>query len=353
MRLIDLVYPKYKTISIVGTSKNAGKTVTMNQIIAEAEEKGITLGLVSTGRDGERRDVLTNTEKPPVYACRGSIITTVENSLGNIAADERAGVEILEVTGYNTPMGKVVVGRVQDAGYVEISGPRSSATIKHMCDMMRSVGAELVLVDGSLDRRASAAPFVSDGTVIAAGASLSRSMEVVIQKTAHLIGVYSIPKVEESILDMAEQAIENRETVIIDEDGCCTVVGAQTSLNCGAAIAEQLSERSRYVILSGSATFDTLKDIVLSKKDKVQIIVKDATRIFVNENELFMLNKMGMDIKVLDFINIIAVTVNPYSTEGYYFDPQEFLDRMREAIRAIKPDIPVLDVMQNELQDEI
>jgi len=345
MSLIDLVYPKYKTISIVGTSKNAGKTVTMNQIIAEAAAKGIILGLVSTGRDGERRDVLTHSEKPPVYASKGSIITTVENSLG-MTEGESAGIEILEVTGYNTPMGKVVLGKVLEAGYVEISGPRSSATIRNMCEMMQNAGAELVLVDGSLDRRASAAPYVSEGTVIAAGAALSRSMEAVIQKTKHIVSLYSIPKADDIILDTAARAVENKETLIVDEAGCCTMADTLTSLNSGPVIAEQLTERSKYVILSGSATFDTLKDIVLSKRDRVQIVVKDATRIFVNENELFMLSKMGIDIKVIENMNIIAITVNPYSPEGYYFEPQEFLKKMQEAIHKEYPNIPVHDVMQ-------
>lgn len=342
MSLIDLVYPKYKTISIVGTSKNAGKTVTMNHIIAEATAKGITLGLVSTGRDGERRDVLTNTEKPPVYASKGSIITTVENSLGNVIESERAGIEILEVTGYNTPMGKVVLGKVLEAGYVEISGPRSSSTIKQMCLIMQDFGADLALVDGSLDRRASAAPALSEATIIATGAALSRSMEVVIQKTKHIVSLYSIQKADDIVLDIAARAVKNKETVIVDGEGCCFTACTQTSLNSGAAIAEQLTEQSKYVILSGSATFDTLKDIVISKRDKVQIIVKDATRIFINENELFMLSKMGMNIKAIEAINIIAVTVNPYSPEGYYFDPEKFLQKMREAL----PDIAVFDVMQ-------
>ena len=347
MNLIDLVYPKYKTISIVGTSKNAGKTVTMNHIIAEAAAKGIALGLVSTGRDGERRDVLTNTEKPPVYASKGSIITTVENSLGNVAESERAGIEILEVTGYNTPMGKVVLGKVIEAGYVEISGPRSSATIRQMCLMMQDLGADLVLVDGSLDRRASAAPALSEGTIIATGAALSRNMEVVIQKTKHIVSLYSIPKADDSILEIAARAVENKETVIVDGEGCCFTACTQISLNSGAAIAEKLTEKSKYAILSGSATFDTLKDIVMSKRDKVQIIVKDATRIFINENELFMLRKMGMNIRVIEALNIIAVTVNPYSPEGYYFDPEEFLQKMREAI----PNIAVFDVMQSTMQE--
>jgi hypothetical protein len=154
--------------------------------------------------------------------------------------------------------------------------------------------------------------------------------------------LYSISRADDIIIDAAVSAVENKETVIVDEDGCCHTACTQTSLNSGAAIAELLTERSRYVILSGSATFDTLKDIVMGKRDKIQIVVKDATRIFINENEFFMLNKMGMNIKVIEAMNIVAITVNPYSPEGYYFDPEEFLKTMKEEM----PNIPVLDVMQ-------
>lgn len=344
MSLIDLIYPKYKCISVVGTSKNAGKTVAMNEIIAQAEAQGIALGLISTGRDGERRDVLTNTEKPAVRAPKGTIITTVEEAIGGMTEVEKADIEILEVTDFNTPMGKVVLGKVLEDGYVEISGPRSSSTIKEACEMMRQAGASLILIDGSLDRRASAAPYVSDCTLIAAGASLSRSMDTVIQKTKHIVDLYSITQADQEVLSIATAAIEKGETIVINEDGRCKAAAAQTSLLCGGIIVESLENSSRYVVLSGSATFETLRDIVLNKGKGIQIIVKDSTRIFVSESELFMLTKMGMELKVLESINIAAVTVNPYSPEGYYFDPEVFLIRMREVI----PNIPVFDVMQED-----
>ena len=65
-----------------------------------------------------------------------------------------------------------------------------------MCQEMLSFGAELALIDGSLDRRASAAPFVSDGTVLATGAALARSQDLVIDKTMHIIKNYSIPQID-------------------------------------------------------------------------------------------------------------------------------------------------------------
>ncbi len=340
-RLIDLIYPQNKIVSIVGTSKNAGKTVTLNEIISQAYEKGIKLGLISTGRDGERKDVLTQTEKPPIYVCRGTILTTVESAIKG----EHAGIEIFRVTDYNTPMGRVVLGRAAEDGYVEISGPHSSMTIKEMCFEMQGLGAELVLIDGSLDRRASAAPYVSDGTVLAAGAALARSVNGVVEKTMHLINTYSVPVVEDEYArDIAYNAIDMGKTAVVAHDGSITYLDTITSLQSGNIISEHLKEDTACIVLSGSATAGTIREILLNRKSSVKIIVKDSTRIFIPASDFCILQKMGMELRVVESINIIAVTVNPYSPEGYYFEPSEFLDTMRNAV----PQIPVFDVVQGE-----
>lgn len=340
-QLIDLIYPHNKIVSIVGTSKNAGKTVTLNEIINQAAERGIRLGLISTGRDGERKDVLTETEKPPVHVCRGTILTTVENAIKG----EHAGIEIFRVTDYNTPMGRVVLGRSIEDGYVEISGPHSSLTIKEMCHEMQGLGAELILIDGSLDRRASAAPYVSDGTVLATGAALARTVSGVVEKTMHLINTYSVPAIEEEyIRDLAYSAVDMGKTAVIDRDGGITYLDTMTSLQSGDVISENLKEDTAYIVLSGSATVSTIKDIVINRKSSVKIVVKDSTRIFIPVSDYHILQKMGMELRVIENINIIAITVNPYSPEGYYFEPSELLNTMRNAV----PHIPVFDVVQGE-----
>lgn len=340
-RLIDLIYPQNRIVSIVGTSKNAGKTVTLNEIISQARDKGIKLGLISTGRDGERKDVLTETEKPPIFVGRGTILTTVESAIKG----EHAGIEIFRVTNYNTPMGRVVLGRATEDGYVEISGPHSSATIKEMCIEMQGLGAELILIDGSLDRRASAAPYVSDGTVLATGAALARNINGVVEKTMHLLNTYSVPAIEdEHVRDIAYNAIEMGKTAVISLDGSADYIDTMTSLQSGSIIAENLREDAAYVVLSGSATVSTIKDILLNKKNPIKIVIKDSTRIFIPASDFCILQRMGMELRVVENINIIAVTVNPYSPEGYYFEPLELLDTMRNAI----PNIPVFDVIQGE-----
>ena len=40
------------SVAIIGMSKNSGKTVTLNALLAEAEEEEVCVGLTSIGRDG-------------------------------------------------------------------------------------------------------------------------------------------------------------------------------------------------------------------------------------------------------------------------------------------------------------
>lgn len=345
MSLIDIIYPKYNTISIVGTAKNAGKTVCLNEIIAQSERKHIILGLISTGRDGERRDVLTDTEKPLIYVKKGTIITTVESRINSGHRNKYAAIEILSVTDYTTPIGRVVLGRAMEDGYVEISGPRSALTIKQMCDDMVKLGAQLILIDGSLDRRASAAPYVSQGTILATGASLSRNIDDVIQKTKYILKIYSTPELEQGHTEnIVRDIFKNSKTAVVSKDNRIKYIDTITTLQCGSLISEKLDEDTAYVVLSGSATTDTIKQILLNKKSDFRIVVKDATRFFLSHMEYSLLKKMGMELRVVESLNIIAITLNPYSPDGYCFDCDEFLSLAKKEITQV----PVFDVFDDK-----
>ena len=46
-------------------------------------------------------------------------------------------------------------------------------------------------------------------------------------------------------------------------------------------------------------------------------------------------------VKALNSIDLIAITTNPYAPQGYFFNPGEFLGKMR----IYAKDVPVLDVV--------
>ena len=107
MGLLSELSTRYKTISIVGMAKNAGKTTALNYLIEEAEDESIRLGITSTGRDGETTDLVTNTDKPRVYLYEDTIVS-VPTQLYELA---EAGLEILSMSKYRTSIGELLLIR--------------------------------------------------------------------------------------------------------------------------------------------------------------------------------------------------------------------------------------------------
>jgi hypothetical protein len=193
MYLLEELSQKYKTISIVGMAKNAGKTTALNYFIEEAMDEGIVLGITSTGRDGESTDLVTGTEKPRVFLDADTIVS-VPTQLYDLAD---AGLEILKMTDYGSSLGPIMLCRVVTSGYVQIAGPVINASHEKMCKEMLEYGAELIIIDGAIDRKSIAAPGTSDAIILSTGAVLSRSMKKVIEETAHTVGLYRLPCIEE------------------------------------------------------------------------------------------------------------------------------------------------------------
>lgn len=191
--LLEIFYGKYQTVSIVGMGKNCGKTVALNHIINEALNKNMTLGLISTGRDGESKDLVTETEKPSIYVEEGTLVATTTKLLP--LSD--ATIEIIEVTDYSTSLGEVLIGRAVYGGCVQIAGPQSTRGIKDVSEKMLKMGADMVLVDGAIDRRSSAAPSVSQAVILSTGAVVNRDMNRVIEETVHLVNLFNIPALED------------------------------------------------------------------------------------------------------------------------------------------------------------
>ncbi|SCG81788.1 hypothetical protein DW1_0167 [Proteiniborus sp. DW1] len=340
MSIIELLYPQHKIISIVGMAKNSGKTVTLNKIIEDAIDNSIILGLTSTGRDGEGQDIVTKTEKPSIYAEEGTFVATSTETLE--LGDAR--IEILDITDYSTPLGKIVIGRVKESGYIQLAGPQTNKGIRAVSEIMLKLGAQLVLIDGAINRVASASPSVSEGVVLATGAVLSRDVDKVIEETIHTINLFQLPAVKDNMAEsILEELIENGKPAIIDNQYNITQLNIKTALNSGTTIAQSITDESKYVVLPGSLVKKTIEDIVSTtdKYKKVKFIVNDGTKIFIDPRDWLIYKSKGLDVQVLESVNVVLVTINPYSPEGYYFDQEHFLLRMKEHLK----DTMVLDVM--------
>ncbi len=342
MQLLDLVINKYKIISVVGMAKNAGKTVVLNELILEAMYENIPIGLTSIGRDGEKQDVVTFTEKPLIYVQEGTLIATAKETF----EVSEARLEILEITDFRTSLGQVIIARALTSGHVQIAGPSTNGDIKSVSEKMISYGAHIVIVDGAIDRKSSASPAITEATILSTGAVISRDMNKVIEESAHQVSLFTIDMLQdEEVRLIAQEAFEDSSISIINEEYEAENLEVRTALNSGREIARALKEDSRYVLLRGSLVTKTLKDIIDGTKlyTNVTFVVQDPTKVFIGYKEWKYFMKAGIKVAVIDNINVLAVTVNPYSPLGYYFSPKDFVDKMGDALNPV----PVLDIMQD------
>ncbi|MDR3242868.1 MAG: GTPase domain-containing protein [Clostridiales Family XIII bacterium] len=336
MKLLRELSKKYRVVSVVGMAKNAGKTTVLNYLIEEAADEGIALGITSTGRDGERKDIVTGTDKPGIYLWEDTMVTT-PSGLYDMS---EAGLEILRVTEYSGALGEILLCRVAEAGYVQTAGPVATADQRGICREMLDRGADMVLVDGAVDRRAIAAPEASDAVILATGAALSRSVAKVVEETMHVAGLYRLPEFSDQAARriIAENGNSGRLTVF--EKKGARFPDVTTGLAAGGVLNEAIGNETKYVYLPGALTEGVVAGVSPSKLKQIAFIVKNPTKIFIDSASWRLLRKKGLRVRVLKNVEIAALTVNPRAPEGYSFDRAALLSAMREAAGGI----PVLDV---------
>lgn len=330
---------EYKTVSLVGMAKNAGKTTALNYLIEEAMDLGLTIGVTSTGRDGETQDLVTGTEKPRVYLDIDTIVAVPE--LLYDMAD--ASLEVLKRTNYSTAIGALLICKVREAGYVQIAGPVINTEQKMLCDEMLAMGCEIILIDGAIDRKSIASPETSDAIILATGAVLSRKLSKVVEETAHITNIYRIPELEEgNIRTLIEENNFDDKIMLIDKDGNLKKLELLTSLGSEAAkqITASVDEDTRYIYIPGAFTNSVIADLGPTKLKQIHFILKDPTKIFINSMDWGINRKRGFSVNVLKNIKIAAITVNPWAPAGYSFDNRMLVEEVQKAI----PDIPVIDV---------
>ena len=331
MRLIEtLKQNNYKTVSIIGLAKNAGKTVTLNYLIEEADNLNIKTGITSTGRDGENTDLVTQTQKPSILVTEGMYVATAKKTL----MLSNAKTEILETTGISTAMGEVIIVRVRQRGNIQIAGPVSTTDMKYVAGRLIYYGAEVVFIDGAIDRKAVSSPVITDACVIATGAVLSRDMKKVLEKTAHAVECYSLNETDEHVKKILQRI---NKTCIISEGGRAVVPDIKTSITGGKKISALIDEKSTHVFVKGAVTSALLKDLWENKYLRgIKLIIEDGTKIFTDINVWNEMRRKGLKVEAINTINVLAVTLNPVSPAGYFFDSEIFKENMERILSGIK-----------------
>lgn len=340
--LADLVIKSgAKSLAVVGTAKNVGKTVTMNYLVSELASRGMTLGLISSGRDGEVIDVLTGEPKPSVVPPSGTWIATAEGVLGEAAMH----IEIADVFERTGIFGRIVIGRMVESAPIELVGPPTARELSLIVKNLLAFGADIVLVDGALDRKAAASPQVTDATILSTGAVAGRNIKAIAEEMGFWVWLLSRTEHEDERIRMLARKAVDTETVCLirrlaegftlEPTPYVTVLGREDDIL-------ELAEDAVAVVVPGAVTQEFVEAVWSWVEDEeFCVIARDAVSIFVDK-------KPGLPLCVVDPMRVLAATVNPSSFADVQHDSRELVCEIAEEISRWGHPLPVFDVVSGE-----
>ena len=324
---------KYKSLSIVGLEKNTGKTECLNYVLRRLKDTDKQIALTSIGIDGETVDQVKNTHKPEIELQEGTIFLTSETHY----REKLLVSEIMDVSQQHTSLGRLITARAMSTGKVLISGPADTVWLKSIIKDMASLNVDTTIVDGALSRLSLGSPAVTESIVLATGAAVSANIPQLVKKTKF---VYDLINIEEYESDIKEELISKEKGIwAVDADGVIHDLDIP-SVFLLEKNKDKLFTHGTVIFVTGAISDKLLNFLRIQKNIKdIVLVVKDFTKIFVTPQAYNAYLKRGGRIRVLLRTNLIAVTVNPVSPEGYVLDSETLRKAMSESLQ-----IPVYDI---------
>lgn len=321
--LADLVRDASR-VSVIGLAKNTGKTRTLVALLGEIRERGMTVGLTSVGRDGEATDVIDpQIVKPRIRVPPGGLVASAEPLL-------RAGsepVELLARTPTMTPLGRIVIARLPYGGLTEVAGPSTNRETAAVTETMRALGADVVLVDGAINRRAAASPEVADLVVLATGAALHSEAKQVVARTAAAVEVFDLPRAT---------VPETETDVAVLGSGDRVPVSRRLTLGGAPDDVRRLFSSSGGVcriVLGGALCEGFVEDVRRAARGRpVTLVAPDGSKVFLTNRDTRWYRAQRIKIEVRSVIRVAAITVNPVAPMSHEFDSVELRARLAERL---------------------
>ena len=317
------------SLAVMGMTKNTGKTVALNHLLAQAAAAQVAMGVTSIGRDGEDRDQVFFIPKPPVVVWPGTLVATAQATL------QRAKVryKLIDTAGIDSPMGEVVVVKVLEHGEMEIAGASRGSDQRKVIGRLKQCGAALVLLDGALGRSQHASPAIADGVMLATGAAMGGSMADVIRKTRDRLAILGIAQADEATRTLCEPVLSQGGVAIWNGHGEVQFQANIATLNAGEKLLEYMDTDLATIALSGAVGRSLWQALMklAGRHPGLTVVVADGTKLFVENADLLAFHKLGAQLRAYRGINMTGITLNPYSPMGGSFVAEEFLIAARQA----------------------
>jgi len=268
-----------RSIVVVGTGKNVGKTVVVRTLCEALARRNVRFGITSVGRDGEAIDAVDAMPKPRLFLRPPTLVATASSVLPRSPA-----CEMLEISKMLTAAGAITLVAVRSPAYFELIGPPTAAGMQTVRRRLFELGAKRVIVDGAVDRLAALAG-EDDAVIVSTGAA-----DAVTPQAAVTDVVALVTRLQTPAYDPAREHLR--------------VVGALTPREAADFIAA---------------------------KETRQIVVRDPTQIALRGKAL-LVAAQRLELRCERPLRVVAVTVASIGRDRY-FEPREFARAVADATK--------------------
>lgn len=322
----------YRSVAVVGTAKNTGKTECLNYIIHRLHRQNHSMAITSVGVDGETCDQVTRTQKPEITIYEPMMFVTSETHF----RQRRFMAEIVDVSGHSTSLGRLVTARALEPGKVLLSGPADTATLTATLDELSARGISLTLVDGALSRKSQGSPAVTGAMILTTGAAWSASLPVLVRKTKFLCDMIAL---RETTPDLKNLLAGKTTICNVDDQGRVTDLGIGTAFGLETTETDLL-RFGNTLFIPGAVTDKLLNNLKVQKEaGRIRLIVRDFTRIFASREIVQQFLQKGGTIEVMLRTHLLAVCINPAAPDGTLLNSEALRESLSEKIG-----LPVWDV---------
>ena len=254
-----------RSVVVVGTAKNAGKTTTFNALRAVAGRHGVAIAVTSIGRDGEPSDALDAQPKPRVRLAPGTIVALPAGLVPRSPALAILG------GGSQSALGTTVFARVVLPTTCEIAGPPTAGAMRATIERLCALATGPVFVDGAIDRVAALAGG-DDAVIVATGAASGATLARVAAVAADTVARLMLPG------------------------------------------RDPQRERARVIVVAGALDARDAEELLADARDAT-VVVEDPTRIAVR-GALFAKLRAAVDLRCERPLRVIACTTSPVGRDA-------------------------------------
>jgi hypothetical protein len=326
-----------KRVAVLGLHASAGTRTVVASLVREMHRRGAPFALSSAPRlQLELEEDLATKPVTRMAVPEGAWIATAD---GTVEAGD-LDVEHRESTPWETPLGNVSIFRVLRGGEIDLHGPGEAMAMQAVIERLVSLSGGTVVVDGGWERRAFAAPGVSDGIVLVLGAGYSPSPDRSAAAARYVVETLSVGPCDESARGAWEEIAKQGAAALLDTRGRPAGVLPPGLEDPVLALDPQGSQPIGTVVLPHGLNDEFMIPLVRSHF-RCTLVVRDSTRINVAPVYFKAWLKGKGRIQVVRPTRILGVATNPVNASGPDAEPAEFRKMVAQAL----PDLPVHDVV--------